>query len=148
MKNQPTFEPRHDISNNVVCETSEGSDQPAHMCSLIRAFASPLNILWVLSYWPNSILEFLSSKGDWTGSSESTLFKIPHCWKSRGYSFVINSRKRVSSVLFQTTDHWSFNFIMFKRSHIFCCPPIIYVVYFSIISLCSICILAPCVCLV
>ena len=43
-------------------------------------------------------LEFLSSKGDWTGSSESTLFKIPHCWKSRRYSFVMNSRKRVSSV--------------------------------------------------
>ena len=46
-------------------------------------------------------LEFLSSKGDWTGSSESTLFKIP----SRRYSFVMNSRKRVSSVLFQTSDH-------------------------------------------
>ena len=44
-------------------------------------------------------LEFLSSKGDWTGSSEPTLFKIPHCWKSRRYSFVMNSRKRVSSVL-------------------------------------------------
>ena len=41
-------------------------------------------------------LEFLSSKGDWTGSSESTLFKIPHCWKSRRYSFVMNSSKRVS----------------------------------------------------
>ena len=45
MKNQPTFEPRHDISNNVVCKTSEGSDQPAHIRSLIRAFASRLNIL-------------------------------------------------------------------------------------------------------
>ena len=29
-------------------ETSKGSDQPAHMRSLIRAFASHLNILWVL----------------------------------------------------------------------------------------------------
>ena len=28
-------------------------------------------------------LEFLSLKGDYTGSSESTLVKIPHCWKSR-----------------------------------------------------------------
>ena len=45
MKFQPTFELRHEISRNVICETSEGSDQPAHMCSLIRAFASPLNIL-------------------------------------------------------------------------------------------------------
>ena len=28
-------------------------------------------------------LEFLSFKGDCTGLSESTLVKIPHCWKSR-----------------------------------------------------------------
>ena len=30
---------RHEISNNVVCTTSKASDQPVHMCSLIRAFA-------------------------------------------------------------------------------------------------------------
>ena len=28
-------------------------------------------------------LEFLSLKGGSTGSSESTLVKMPHCWKSR-----------------------------------------------------------------
>ena len=28
-------------------------------------------------------LEILSLKGDFTGSSESTLVKIPHCWKLR-----------------------------------------------------------------
>ena len=39
------FEPQHEISKNVVCATSKGSDQPAHMRSLIRAFASRLNIL-------------------------------------------------------------------------------------------------------
>ena len=39
------YEPRHEISNNVVCATSKASDQPTHMCSLIRAFASCLNIL-------------------------------------------------------------------------------------------------------
>ena len=38
-------EPRHEISNNVVCVTSKASDQPAHMHSLIRALASRLNIL-------------------------------------------------------------------------------------------------------
>ena len=27
-------------------------------------------------------LEFLSLKGDCTGSSESSLVKMPHCWKS------------------------------------------------------------------
>ena len=39
------YEPRHEISNNLVCETSKASDQPAHMSSLIRAFAGRLNIL-------------------------------------------------------------------------------------------------------
>ena len=39
------IEPQHEISNNVVCETSKGSDQPAHTRSLIRAFACRLNIL-------------------------------------------------------------------------------------------------------
>ena len=34
-----TNEPRHEISNNVVCATSKASDQPAHTRSLIRAFA-------------------------------------------------------------------------------------------------------------
>ena len=38
-------EPRHEISNNVVCVTSKAADQPAYMHSLIRAFASRLNIL-------------------------------------------------------------------------------------------------------
>ena len=42
-------EPRHEISNNVVCATSKGSDQPAHTRRLIRAFASRLTILWVLA---------------------------------------------------------------------------------------------------
>ena len=31
--------------NMMVCATSKGSDQPAHMRSLIRAFTSLLNIL-------------------------------------------------------------------------------------------------------
>ena len=40
-----TYEPRYEISNNVVGATSKASDQLAHMRSLIRAFASRLNIL-------------------------------------------------------------------------------------------------------
>ena len=58
MKCLVSYEPRHKISNNVVCATSKGSDQPAHTPSLIRAFASRLNILWILSYWPNIIWSF------------------------------------------------------------------------------------------
>ena len=55
------IEPRHEISNNVigisnnmVRTTSKASDQPVHMRSLIRAFASRLCILWVLCYWLKS----------------------------------------------------------------------------------------------
>ena len=39
------YAPVHEISNNVVCATSKASDQPAHMRSLIRAFAHRSNIL-------------------------------------------------------------------------------------------------------
>ena len=39
------FQPRHEISNNVVCATSKALGEPAHMLSLIRAFASRLIIL-------------------------------------------------------------------------------------------------------
>ena len=40
-----TYEPAHEISNNMVCATSKASDQPAHTGSLIRAFTSGLCIL-------------------------------------------------------------------------------------------------------
>ena len=32
------YEPQHEISNNVVCATSKGSDQPAHtrLCKLLE----------------------------------------------------------------------------------------------------------------
>ena len=33
------------LSKNVVYETSNGADQPAHTRNLIRAFASRLNII-------------------------------------------------------------------------------------------------------
>ena len=73
----------------MVCSTSKGSEQPAHTRSLIRAFASRLNILEVLSEYSRSVklltehdLESLSLKGSCPGSFESTLVKIPHCWKS------------------------------------------------------------------
>ena len=69
------FEPVHEISNNVVCATSKGSDQPAHMHSLIRAFARGLNILSV-KLLTEHLLEVLSLKGGCTGSSESTLVKL------------------------------------------------------------------------
>ena len=51
-------EPVHEISNNVACATSKASDLPAHTRSMIRAFASRLSILWLLSYWLNIIWSF------------------------------------------------------------------------------------------
>ena len=72
---------RHEISNNVVCATSKGSDQSTHMRSLIRAFASRLNIPSVKLLTENN-LEVLSFKGGCTGLSEFTHVKMSHCWKS------------------------------------------------------------------
>ena len=60
----------------MLCATSIGSDQPAHTRSLIRAFAGRLNIKLLTEQ------EFLCLKGSCTGLSESTLVKMPHCWKS------------------------------------------------------------------
>ena len=45
-----SYEPVHEISNNVVCATGKASDQPANTRSLIRAFASCLSIISLLSY--------------------------------------------------------------------------------------------------
>ena len=47
--------------------------------SLIRAYASRLNSIKLLT---EHYLEVLSLKGCCTGSAESTLVKIPDCWKS------------------------------------------------------------------
>ena len=43
---QSLFEPQHEISDNVICAISKGSDQPVHTRSLIRAFASQLDIFY------------------------------------------------------------------------------------------------------
>ena len=45
MKGCFKIEPVHEIFNNVVCATSKALDQPAHMHSLIRAFAISSSIL-------------------------------------------------------------------------------------------------------
>ena len=73
-------EPRHEVSNNVVSETYKAPDQPAHTRSLIRAFASRLNMN--VKLLTKQHLEFLSFKGGCKSWSESTLVKMPHCWKS------------------------------------------------------------------
>ena len=54
-----TYKLQHEISNNVVCATSKGSDQPAHMRSLIRVFASRLNISMIIKLLTEHHLDFL-----------------------------------------------------------------------------------------
>ena len=58
---------------------SKAPDQPAHMHSLVRAFASRVNIHRNVKLLTEHRLEFVSLKGGYTGSSESTLIRMPHC---------------------------------------------------------------------
>ena len=44
-------------------------------------------------------LEFLSLKGGCTGSSESTLVKMPHCWKSHVEAQMFILRLKVKAAL-------------------------------------------------
>ena len=86
-----TCEPVHKISNNVVYATSKASDQPGHMRSLIRAFASRLRVEYtrIVKLLTEHHLEFISLKGGCRGSSESTHVKMPHCWKSHVVAHVV-----------------------------------------------------------
>ena len=68
----------HEILHNVVCATSKGSDQPAHT----RAVCKSLEYSMTVKLLTEHNLEFLSLQTGYTGSYESTLVKIPHCWKS------------------------------------------------------------------
>ena len=46
----PINRPKYEIFNNVVCASTKGLDQPAHMHSLIKAFASCLKTIDQLAY--------------------------------------------------------------------------------------------------
>ena len=70
------IEPRHEIPNNVVCVTSKGSGQPKQSLCWSLEYSIPVKLL------TEHHLECLSLKGGSRGSSESTLVKMSHCWKS------------------------------------------------------------------
>ena len=89
----------HVISNNVVCATSKGSDQPAHISSLIKDFTSRSIIIYLLTYRLSTILEFLALQFGCMALSESKIVKIQHCWKSRR-----SSNKLVHAVLVLLTS--------------------------------------------
>ena len=95
-----THSSRDEISNNVVCATSKGTDQPEHMRSPIRAFCCRLNILCVKLLTEHH-LEFLSLRG--TDLSESTLVKMPHCWKSHVTAHLYETQEALHCLLEQDT---------------------------------------------
>ena len=43
-------------------------------------------------------LEFLSFRGGCTGLSESTLVKMPHCWKSHVIAHILNKSENATPV--------------------------------------------------
>ena len=75
-----TNESWYEISINVVCASSKASDQPAQSD---QSLCESLEYSMTVKLLTEHRLEFLSLKGGCTGSSESTLAKMPHCWKSR-----------------------------------------------------------------
>ena len=48
-------------------------------------------------------LEFLNLKGGSTGSSESTLVKVPHCWKSHVVAQLLRRRNRAKTISLPTS---------------------------------------------
>ena len=56
-------------------------------------------------------LEFLSLKGGCTGLSESTLVKIPHCWKSHVAAHIFKTSMGLFFLLqlFFVVAYWTFN---------------------------------------
>ena len=76
------FEPVHEISNNVVCATSKVSYQPSHTRSFDQSLCLSLEYPMIVKLLTEHHLRFLSLKVGCTGSSESTLVKMPLCSKS------------------------------------------------------------------
>ena len=69
----------HEITTNVVCATSKDSDQPVHTPDQNLCYS--LELSRSVKLLAKHHLEFLNFKGCCTGLSESTLVKMPYCWK-------------------------------------------------------------------
>ena len=71
-----------------------------------QSLCSPLEYFMSVKLLPEHHLEFVSLKGGCTGSSESTLVKMPHCWKSHVLAQILLSMYTSWIVC----DHLSVNF--------------------------------------
>ena len=95
------IEPWHEISNNLVCATSKGSDQPAHTRRLIRAFDCCLNIPTDWTLFIASTLKRRLHRLVWIYTCQ-----IPQCWKScvTAHIVIFCKRKQVS-IISRCHDH-------------------------------------------
>ena len=70
-------------------------------------------------------LEFLSLKGGCTGSSESTIVKMPHCWKSHDtaqlyYDFNSTMVEAIHCIVDNDLDHFIDNVLHSLNSFLQC----------------------------
>ena len=54
-----------------------------------QSLCSSLEYSMVVKLLTEQHLEFLNLKGGCSGSSESTLVKLPHCWKSHPLALIV-----------------------------------------------------------
>ena len=66
----------------MICATSKVSDQPTLYAQSDQSLCWSLECSMTVKLLTEHHLKFLGLKGGCTGSSESTLVKMPHCWKS------------------------------------------------------------------
>ena len=82
------YEQRHEISNNVVCATSKAHAQSDQSLCQLLEYSMTVKLL------TEHHLEFLNLTGGCTGSSESTLVKTPHGWKSHVAALLYGPRRK------------------------------------------------------
>ena len=76
------FEPRHGISNNVVCANKQSLRSACAYAQSDQSLGYSLEYSIAVKLLTEHHFDILSLKGGCTGSSESTFVEMPHCWKS------------------------------------------------------------------
>ena len=79
----------------MVCATSKGLDQPAEYVQSDQSLCKSLKKYMTVNLLTEQYLEFLNLKGGCTGSFESTLVKMPHCWKSHVATYMMEYTSKV-----------------------------------------------------
>ena len=99
IREQRTYEPRHDKTNNVSCAPSETSDQPGHPPNLIRVFAVRMKKTLVLSY-PLSSQRRLWS--DWADAQADLSLRWAHrsfCWFCHEAALIMPVSRKLAIII-------------------------------------------------